>query len=691
MSQNIKNNHNKKIDCKLYKAHFYDFMLYDGNVVSQTIDDLDGKLMADFSNLDIDLECGRLYSDISWSGAVNSGIELKDIGFTGVDNGLINFKKDRITNEQFLKIWEDSEFKIESGDTRLFFSPITGNTQLYTYPMYLNEDENGRKYISLKGGFYQGFFKLDGFKYQVLPLHIDDEWVLNFELRPRSDYEVDSSTINHTHPDNKGFFFYMGTRAENKFWPFYKTNSAVTETFKKIHAQNQGYFSGCNEEPSTDTCNPYSIETYDVTDNPVVSLENDWLLAEPKIVESYFADRDGLYCNDGYFDESNGYFIVGNGYFLGYGSLTNNNRYCGQADESENRDTAHKGIFPSDKEFLNVYDFNPEGYCGCPSSNNGISNIGDCGCEMGTMDGGECPCEDYFIDGYYDSKCPINDNGKAFDDEAIGKGVIIHPYDYHDSTGRDIYHRGYVEFTTDNKFLLFDRTPSGFTINNWVEGTKVQYRRRQSWPNANYFMLMDRTPSGYTVHTIDEYNQNNDADFNILKDIRNNAFGLRIKDDGSIGYRYAVLDCDADNKYSIIEEYSKPNIVKTDEWANISVKFTQLRSDSSRKGDSRNEMRISIYVNGFLVFISKAVPAFNFKKLDENPEKQEAVPYNISLGGGSLGLMETILPNYYAITNYIMPIEKYFCGSFLGDIRSFKMYGGCVSYSALHDYLSKSE
>ena len=100
-------------------------------------------------------------------------------------------------------------------------------------------------------------------------------------------------------------------------------------------------------------------------------------------------------------------------------------------------------------------------------------------------------------------------------------------------------------------------------------------------------------------------------------------------------------------------------------------------------------MKILIYVNGFLIFVSKSLPSFNFKQIEnECTEKQETVPYNISLGGGSLGLLETILPNYYAISDYILPIERDFCGTFMGDIKSFKMYGGFVNYSAIVNYLS---
>jgi hypothetical protein len=63
------------------------------------------------------------------------------------------------------------------------------------------------------------------------------------------------------------------------------------------------------------------------------------------------------------------------------------------------------------------------------------------------------------------------------------------------------------------------------------------------------------------------------------------------------------------------------------------------------------------------------------------------VPYNISLGGGSIGLLETISLNYYDISEYILPIEKDYCGTFLGDIKSFKIYNGFIDYNSIQKFL----
>lgn len=630
MHQNIKINNTKSINAKLYNGNYYDFMLYKGETLSQSIDEINEITMADFSDLNI--TSGVLYSNISWSGATNEGVEMDDIGFTGMDNGLISFRKDRITNAEFLDLLINSEYKIESGDTRLFLTPITGNTQRYEYPMFLYEDEN-EKYIACKGGFYQGFFKLVGHNYQVLPHNIDNEWVMHFNLRPRSDYKVDGNLINFHHKNNEGIFFFMGTRAENKFWPFYKTNSALTENFKVINSSTDGYFDGCGE---------ISGETYNANENNVVFLENDWIAEEidKTIEESYFAVGDGYFAFN---NEVSDKFKPSSNKIIGKPDYFNDD-YLYHKTEAKYEETKEK------------IDYKP------------------------------CNIE-YFSDEYYDTRCPEKDNNKAFADEYIGSGATIDVFGYDDSMGHAMSATGYQEIVTDNKFLLFDRTPSGFTVDNWVEGTNIILTRRQNWPNANYFLLMNRTPTGYTVDTINRYNETHQYDYNIHKDIRGNVFALRVKEDGSIGYRYGVIDCENDNRYSVIEEYSKPGLVKKDEWNKITVKYVVINPSNIPNDNRPREMKIMFYLNGNLIFVSKTLDAFRFKEIDEVSQKQEAVPYNISLGGGTLGLLESILPNYYAISDYILPIERDFCGTFMGDIKTFKIYGNNINYNSIKNMI----
>ena len=61
-----------------------------------------------------------------------------------------------------------------------FVNEVNGNTGMYVYPIEINEE-----YTAFKGGFYQGFFKINGDKYQTLPNRIKNEWNFNITLRKK--------------------------------------------------------------------------------------------------------------------------------------------------------------------------------------------------------------------------------------------------------------------------------------------------------------------------------------------------------------------------------------------------------------------------------------------------------------------------------------------------------------------------
>ena len=103
-----------------------------------------------------------------------------------------------------------------------------------------------------------------------------------------------------------------------------------------------------------------------------------------------------------------------------------------------------------------------------------------------------------------------------------------------------------------------------------------------------------------------------------------------------------------------------------------------------------HRIKIYFYVNGCLKLVSKELPEFAFRELNDVYQKQEGVPFSISLGGGTQGLMETIGPDYMNTTRYLLPLERDFGGSFIGDIKSFKMYACPLNYSTIRDYLSKN-
>ena len=87
-----------------------------------------------------------------------------------------------------------------------------------------------------------------------------------------------------------------------------------------------------------------------------------------------------------------------------------------------------------------------------------------------------------------------------------------------------------------------------------------------------------------------------------------------------------------------------------------------------------DKMKLMFYVNGKLKYITKELPRINMKALNEIYDKQEGVPYNISIGGGTQGLAETIQRNYMLNPTRTYPLEQNFAGTFIGYIKSFKIY-----------------
>jgi hypothetical protein len=156
-----------------------------------------------------------------------------DIGLTGIDNGLIsgmtgnsisytmglltgNSMFDRYSYDRRFKMFQVRSFVRELGS---YFSGITAATDYGV--VSFDENPYGR-YHELYGSFYQGFYKLFGYDYEVLPTRYHKGWTVEMLLRPRvsNDYlpTVGETTLNEYYPSNKNIFFYMGARAEDKFY-----------------------------------------------------------------------------------------------------------------------------------------------------------------------------------------------------------------------------------------------------------------------------------------------------------------------------------------------------------------------------------------------------------------------------------------------------------------------------------------
>lgn len=155
-----------------------------------------------------------------------------DIGLTGIDNGLVTGMTGQtitFTNGLLPTI---SKFDRLSFDRRLKLFQVTGNTTNISrfsgfsgsvlYEVVSEFDPLNGIYHELYGGFYQGFYKLFGFDYDIFPERMNKGWSVEMILKPRlvNQYTPGSgeTTLNEIYPNNKNIFFYLGTRAENKFY-----------------------------------------------------------------------------------------------------------------------------------------------------------------------------------------------------------------------------------------------------------------------------------------------------------------------------------------------------------------------------------------------------------------------------------------------------------------------------------------
>jgi hypothetical protein len=156
--------------------------------------------------------------------------EICDVGLTGIDNGLTK-EMSGITMTAFTGLYTTTAetYNRYIYDRRFKMHPISGNTtpenrlwndDSYSYGLsYVNAGGDIGTVAQLNGGFYQGFYKLQGYDYEVLPTRMSQGWTVEMMLKYRFTGDTNVG-LNARYPENKGTFFFMGSRAENKFYHY---------------------------------------------------------------------------------------------------------------------------------------------------------------------------------------------------------------------------------------------------------------------------------------------------------------------------------------------------------------------------------------------------------------------------------------------------------------------------------------
>lgn len=590
---NIFNHNRLPFSFRIDKSEYWDFHLSQDNFMSSAISEgMKEDCLSAYINAQDDECCSSdcVYSKkgYSWSNKINKGVILTNIGLTGVDNGLIKYQKDRIDNTDFIDIYTNSTYTIPQNEERLILKKVEGNNQIFNYNCETVKD-NDFNVIKLNGGFYQGFFK-SGCDYQLLPTNIGHGWSIEFTLKKDESLQNEDYTLNDRYPQNKGIFFYIGTRAENKWW----VNYNIPETFQRIYNE---YFA--EDYTQDDYLNSYSSTDYFTYDSPIPSF----------IEDDYFID-DNIYTS---FDDCDECWTL--------------------SDECKrlNKCKCYKGAFPS--EYLS-------------------ENIEPCDCLF------------YTRRNYFTSDIVLDTNSHLSTKE-----------------GHDIAQPNVVEFETDNKFLLFDHTCDGFTADTWIEGSTIIVSDIQSSPKENYFLLYNQTCDGLLANK-----RPSNKDYNVLSDLYRNAFALQIKDDGSVGYKYLIQYDNTDNSYRIESEFSHPNVIENNKWFTLHIKIVPIGKPYKPFDvytSCSQKMKLYFYINGRLFFVSKELPIFNFKQLNDMDDKQESVPFNISIGGGTQGLCDVVYYNFRELPKYVLPLEKEFGGTFIGYFKTFRFYDCALKFSEI--------
>lgn len=185
---------------------------------------------------------------------------IKNISLTGYDNFFI--KPENAIPGTIID--PEIEYQFVSGDT-FCLHEVSGYTKNIKYDI---EKLNG--YNQLKGGFYQGFFKLFGYPVEFFPTRMRKGWTVNMLLHLPTG-STTSPTLNSIF-NNPGFIFYLGTRAENKFSDLTNTEITVLENDYSFNF--------------LDTNNLYTVNYYMLNGSPYTGYFN-YYQGIPYIGRSY--------------------------------------------------------------------------------------------------------------------------------------------------------------------------------------------------------------------------------------------------------------------------------------------------------------------------------------------------------------------------------------------------------------------
>ena len=784
---NIKNFNFNKLDLRLSNSDYWDFFInsdeYNDCAVSSDYS-CEPVVNFTFSNINIfenfQLQPPeKIVSLAEWRGSKNKGVSLDTFGLTGIDNAAIVF--DVFSGDTFnlglLNALTGSTLILDEGDFKMRMTRVSGTTNEFIYPIELPLETppftfynfdliDFARYVKFCGGFFQGFYKLDGYDYQILPTRTNLGWSTEFLLRP-TDCCICDPTIK---PLNT--FDSQEVILPTNISP----GSCSATTNLILSARSQAIQAFINNGISAVT-NNLNIEELKCTQ--VVKWrfngEEVWLSRnitgqlDTFFISDYTDAQNTIIklsagtncCNQGFIDTQR----VWNEYLISVGltgstflidlpqvSATTcvlSKKPCPVTGKKLNdKFPNNKGFFfftgtRAENKFWNVFSGASSGCTsGCTVSSGCTSALNKwCTIQketsMSFVDNKNMLIPLSPVDYEYElvtnpfliyggSKCEVPDLKYT----ATTAGFLIDEFGNYVISEKS--EKILIEDTT--VFKLIDMTNSSLSgvtsgcspcKSNCTglgtqtacsydgNGMMIKKKKLKKTNYQNPFLIYGRASKnscnccsctgesdGFGTETVCSFSgfTSEVVELDNKADVIGNALGFRIKDDGSLGYRLLTYtgQCNSDNTYTtgatVEEGYSISGIVKSDVWSHIVIKFTTCSPLTGFNGDPLNDVdggllddcytqsaksrkgRLSFYVNGKLVYWVDEFDEFIARRLNEHRDKQIGVPFNFSLGGGSQGLLESQTFDGLDLEDRGLLIEKNFAGTFIGDIAKFKYY-----------------
>jgi hypothetical protein len=222
MSQNINKFWSGKLGFRstLDYSHYWDFQLGEDEYILRRLKHHTDPIIWFDSDSGSTINCGDRGIEIDslsrWSNATASAFTLNDIGLTGIDTQYV----DQMSGVTMTFLGGES-LVLKMVDGNLLFDNGVGQYPI-NYDIASMNDYSGQYYKG-DGGFFQGFFKLHDYPFELMPTRMEKGWTMEFLLKVGccdchtcpSTYDL---TLNDIYPENKDIFFLIGARAENKYW-----------------------------------------------------------------------------------------------------------------------------------------------------------------------------------------------------------------------------------------------------------------------------------------------------------------------------------------------------------------------------------------------------------------------------------------------------------------------------------------